>query len=80
VELPVEDLMFFEGTEPGDSRTPLAEAADLREAFREESQLFRDRWRQACLEVGIEYRFATTLTPPAELLRAFLCGRRRARR
>jgi uncharacterized protein (DUF58 family) len=80
VELPFEDLMFFEGTEPGDSRTLLAEAADLREAFREESQIFRDRWRQACLEVGIEYRFATTLTPPAELLRAFLSGRRRARR
>ena len=60
VELPFEDLMFFEGMEPGDGRTLLAEAADLREAFREESLAFRERWRQACLEVGIEYRFATT--------------------
>jgi uncharacterized protein (DUF58 family) len=80
VELPFEDLMFFEGVEPGDSRTLLAEAADLREAFREESLAFRERWRQACLEVGIEYRFATTATPPAELLRSFLSGRRRTRR
>ena len=80
VELPFEDLMFFEGVEPGDGRTLLAEAADLREAFRDESQAFRERWRQACLEVGIEYRFATTVTPPAELLRSFLSGRRRARR
>ena len=52
VELPFEDLMFFEGMEPGDSRTLLAEAADLREAFREESRAFRERWRRACLEVG----------------------------
>jgi uncharacterized protein (DUF58 family) len=80
VELPFEDLMFFEGVEPGDGRTLLAEAADLREAFREESLAFRERWRQACLEVGIEYRFATTVSAPAELLRAFLSGRRRARR
>ena len=43
--------MFFEGMEPGDGRTLLAEAADLREAFREESLAFRERWRQACLEV-----------------------------
>ena len=53
--------MFFEGMEPGDGRTLLAEAADLREAFSDESQAFRERWRQACLEVGIEYRFATTV-------------------
>jgi hypothetical protein len=80
VELPFEDLMFFEGVEPGDARTLLAEAADLREAFREESRAFRERWRLACLEVGVEYRFATTGEAPADILRRFLSGRRRARR
>jgi uncharacterized protein (DUF58 family) len=80
VELPFEDLMFFEGMEPRDSRSLLAEAADLREAFREESRAFRERWRMHCLEVGVEYRFATTAQPPAEVLRSFLGGRRRARR
>ena len=64
VELPFEDLMFFEGMEPGDGRTLLAEAAELREAFREESLAFRERWRRACLEIGVEYRFATTDAPP----------------
>jgi uncharacterized protein (DUF58 family) len=80
VELPFEDLMYFEGLEPGDTRTLLAEAADLREAFREESRAFRERWRLACLEVGVEYRFATTSEAPADILRRFLSGRRRARR
>jgi hypothetical protein len=80
VELPFEDLMFFEGMEPGDSRSLLAEAADLREAFREESRAFRERWRLHCLEAGVEYRFATTAEAPADVLRAFLGARRRARR
>jgi len=34
IELPFDDLMFFEGMEPGDSRTLLAQASDLREAFK----------------------------------------------
>jgi uncharacterized protein (DUF58 family) len=80
IDLPFDDLMFFEGMEPGDGRTLLAEAADLREAFREESSAFRERWRQACLEVGIEYRMVTTREAPADVLRAFLSGRRRGRR
>jgi uncharacterized protein (DUF58 family) len=80
IELPFDDLMFFEGLEPGDARTLLAEAADLREAFREESAAFRERWRQACLESGIEYRQVTTNAPPADVLRTFLSGRRGGRR
>jgi uncharacterized protein (DUF58 family) len=80
VELPFDDLMFFEGMEPEDARTLLAEAGDLREAFRRESRAFRERWRLACLEAGLEYRFTTTDTPPADVLRAFLSARRRARR
>ena len=80
VELPFEDLMLFEGMEPNDSRSLLAEAADLREAFREESKAFRERWRLHCLESGVEYRFATTKDSPAEILRGFLGARRRARR
>jgi uncharacterized protein (DUF58 family) len=80
VELPFEDLMFFEGMEPDDGRSLLAEASELRQAFRDESRAFRERWRRACLEIGVEYRFTTTDSPPAEVLRSFLSGRRRARR
>ena len=80
VELPFEDLMHFEGMEPGDARTLLAEANDLHAAFKLESAAFRERWRRRCLETGVEYRFCRTDTPPAEILRNFLSMRRRARR
>ena len=40
----------------------------------------RERWRQTCLEARVEYRFATTVEPPAEVLRAFLFARQRTRR
>ena len=80
IELPFEDLMFFEGMEPGDARSLLAEASELRQAFRDESLAFRERWRRACIEIGVEYRFTRTDAPPAEVLRAFLGGRRRAGR
>jgi len=75
IELPFDELMFFEGMEPGDSRTLLAEASDLAHAFREESASFRTRWRTTCLESRVEYRFARTDTPPAEVLHAFLSDR-----
>ena len=75
VDLPFEDLMFFEGMEPGDGRTLLAEASDLCQAFREESANFRERWRNACLEARVEYRFARTDIPPSEILHAFLADR-----
>ncbi len=77
LELPFDDLVHFEAMEPGDGRTLLAEAADLRDAFRRESRAFRERWRQACLESRVEYRFVSTADPPAEALRAFLAGRQR---
>jgi uncharacterized protein (DUF58 family) len=75
IELPFEDLMFFEGMEPGDKRTLLAEARDLAQAFREESASFRERWRTTCLEARVEYRFARTDIPPSEILHAFLADR-----
>jgi len=75
IELPFDDLMFFEGMEPGDARTLLAEASDLAQAFREESANFRERWRTTCLESRVEYRFARTDIPPAEILHAFLADR-----
>jgi uncharacterized protein (DUF58 family) len=78
VELPFDDLIFFEGMEPADTRTLLAQATDLAQAFRRESQAFRNRWRGTCLEAGVEYRFARTDAPPAEILRAFLADRQRA--
>jgi uncharacterized protein (DUF58 family) len=77
VNLPFEDLMFFEGMEPGDTRTLLAEASDLRQAFDRESRSFRERWRRACVEAGVEYRFTTTDAAPADVLRVFLSARAR---
>jgi uncharacterized protein (DUF58 family) len=75
IELPFDDLIFFEGMEPGDGRTLLAEARDLVHAFREESERFRQRWRTTCLEARVDYRFARTDVAPAELLHAFLTER-----
>jgi uncharacterized protein (DUF58 family) len=75
IELPFEDLMFFEGVEPGDGRTLLAEARELASAFREESVLFRQRWRALGLEARVEYRFARSDAPPAEILHPFLAER-----
>jgi uncharacterized protein (DUF58 family) len=80
VELPFEDLTQFEGVEPEDARRLLVDPRDLAASFARESLALRERWRLACLEARVEYRFATTATPPAEVLRAFLFDRRRARR
>jgi uncharacterized protein (DUF58 family) len=80
VELPFQDLMYFEGMEPDDDRTLLVEAADLTETFRRESAALRDRWRSACLESRVEYRFTTTDTPPGEVLRAFVGDRQKGPR
>jgi uncharacterized protein (DUF58 family) len=80
VELPFEDLTEFEGIEPEDTRRLLVDPRDLAASFRRESLALRERWRLACLESRVEYQFATTSEPPAEVLRAFLFGRQRARR
>jgi uncharacterized protein (DUF58 family) len=75
VSLPFDELVHFEGMEPSDTRTLLAEAGELAQAFAEESETFRGHWRAACLEARVEYRFARTDAPPAEILRAFLADR-----
>jgi uncharacterized protein (DUF58 family) len=79
IALPFDDLVHFEGMEPADGRTLLAQAADLRIAFARESLAFRERWRKACLEAQIDYRLARTADPPAEVLRSFLSQRQRVR-
>jgi len=80
VELPYDDVTDFEGMEPDDARRLLVDPRDLAASFRRESAALRERWRQSCLESRVEYRFATTAEPPAEVLRAFLFARQRARR
>ncbi len=75
VELPFDELIFFEGVEPGDPRTLLAQASDLAAAFREESAAFRQRWQRLAREARVEYRFARTDTAPAETLYPFLAER-----
>jgi uncharacterized protein (DUF58 family) len=82
VELPAAemDLTEFEGVEPEDGRRLLVDPRDLAASFARESLALRERWRLACLEARVEYRFATTSTPPAQVLRAFLFDRRRGRR
>jgi uncharacterized protein (DUF58 family) len=80
VELPFEELTEFEGLEPEDGRRLLVDPRDLAASFQRESAALRERWRQICLEARVEYRFATTADPPAEVLRAFLFARHRAGR
>ena len=80
VELPFDDLTEFVGVEPEDARRLLVDPRDLAASFARESLALRERWRLACLEARVEYLFATTATPPAEVLRGFLFDRRRARR
>ena len=80
VELPFEELSHFEGLEPEDGRRLLVDPRDLAASFKRESAALRERWRQTCLEGRVEYRFATTAEPPADVLRAFLFARQRARR
>ena len=80
VELPFDEVTDFEGIEPDDARRLLVDPRDLAASFARESAALRERWRQTCLEARVEYRFATTAEPPADVLRAFLFARQRARR
>ena len=80
VALPYEEVTAFEAMEPDDTRRLLVDPRDLAASFRRESAALRERWRQICVEARVEYQFATTAEPPAEVLRAFLFARQRARR
>ena len=80
VELPYDEVTAFEAMEPDDARRLLVDPRDLAASFRRESLALRERWRQICVEARVEYQFATTVEPPAEVLRAFLFARQRARR
>jgi len=80
VELPYDEVTAFEAMEPDDARRLLVDPRDLAASFRRESLALRERWRQICVEARVEYQFASTVEPPAEVLRAFLFARQRARR
>jgi len=80
VELPYDEVTDFEGIEPEDARRLLVDPRDLAASFARESAALRERWRQTCVESRVEYQFATTADPPADVLRAFLFARQRARR
>jgi uncharacterized protein (DUF58 family) len=80
IDLPFDELTHFEAIEPDDGRRLLVDPRDLRASFQRESEALRARWRQICVEARVEYRFANTAEPPAEVLRAFLAGRQRVRR
>jgi uncharacterized protein (DUF58 family) len=80
VELPYDEVTAFEAMEPDDGRRLLVDPRDLAASFRRESAALRERWRQICVEARVEYQFATTAEPPAEVLRAFLFARQRTRR
>jgi len=80
VQLPFDEVTDFEGIEPDDARRLLVDPRDLAASFARESAALRERWRQTCLESRVEYRFATTAEPPAEVLRAFLFARQRTRK
>ena len=80
VELPFDEVSDFEAMEPDDERRLLVDPRDLAASFERESVALRERWRLTCVEARVEYLFATTADPPAEVLRAFLFARQRARR
>lgn len=77
IDLPFDDLTQFLAMEPGDTRNVVVDANELGASFRRESEAFRARWRQTCLQAGIEYRLVTTQEAPAQVLRTFIGGRRR---
>jgi uncharacterized protein (DUF58 family) len=79
IELPFDEVMQFMGVEPGDDRNVVVDAADLRESFRKESAAFQERWRQTCLQAGIEYRLVTTQDSPGNVLRSFIGERGRTK-
>jgi uncharacterized protein (DUF58 family) len=79
IELPLDDLTHFEAIEPDDERRLLADPRELRAAFRLESEAFRRRWRDACVEARVEYQLAVTDMAPSEILRRFLFARQRTR-
>ncbi len=79
IELPLDELTHFEGIEPDDDRKLLADPRELRAAFRAESESFRRRWRELCVEARVEYQLVVTDTPPSEVLRRFLFARQRIR-
>jgi uncharacterized protein (DUF58 family) len=79
IDLPLDELTHFEAIEPDDPRRLLADPRELRAAFGRESESFRRRWRDACVEARVEYRLAVTNTPPSEVLRQFLFSRQRTR-
>jgi len=80
VSLPFDEVTDFEAIEPGDTRRLLVDPRDLAASFERESAALRERWRRICVEARVEYQFATTAQPPADVLRAFLFARQRARR
>ena len=80
VALPFDEVTDFEAIEPGDTRRLLVDPRDLAASFERESAALRERWRRICVEARVEYQFATTAQPPADVLRAFLFARQRARR
>jgi uncharacterized protein (DUF58 family) len=79
IELAFDELTHFEGIEPGDARKLLGDPRDLRVAFRRESEAFRARWREACLDARVDYQLAITNEPPSQVLRRFLLPRQKGR-
>lgn len=75
IDLPFDEVTQFMGVEPGDDRNVVVDAADLRVSFRNESAAFQSRWRQTCLQAGIEYRLLTTQDAPGTVLRSFIGAR-----
>ncbi len=79
IELPFDEVTQFLAMEPNDDRQVVVDANELRQSFALESAAFRARWRQSCLQAGVEYRQVTTSEPPGAVLRAFIGERRRVK-
>ncbi len=79
IELPLDELTHFEAIEPDDGRAVLADPRELRLAFRRESEAFRERWRNVCVDARVEYQLVMTDAAPSDVLRRFLFARQRTR-
>lgn len=79
INLPFDEVTQFLGMEPRDDRSVVVDAADLRQSFVRESEAFRARWRQTCLQAGVQYRLVTTQEAPGTVLRSFIGSRGRTK-
>ncbi|MFA6032451.1 MAG: DUF58 domain-containing protein [Myxococcota bacterium] len=75
LDFPFAGLSLF--CDPESDGQVVAEPASIAKAYRAEFASFVERWRDACVNSGVDYRPAVTDSALEEVLRSFLQDRRR---